>query len=264
MKIISTMNEGEYFQAAADAMQSSENATLEYLCDLMKSASETTACYPELLRINEAITKPYTINGVLVFIFALLLLIFPLSAVAGKASSFDIVTMTNGDSHQGTVAVESLSVNTGFGKISIPYHRLHSLKRGADKLPDLLTTRQGERFCGQIVESDMTMLRVLDATLTLATGDIAAISFASRGIRTSRRQTPDVIKSRFGDQFVARVLTRNLLFKTPTSLEIIDTGEIRFIDSMIPDEEDAPSTQITLAGGISGVVASLGTLHIGG
>ena len=95
----------------------------------------------------------------------------------------------------------------------------------------------------------MTMLRVLDVTLTLATGDIAAISFASRGIHTSRGQTPDVIKSRFGDQFVARVLTRNLLFKTPTSLEIIDTGEIRFIDSMISDEEDAPSMQITLVDG---------------
>ena len=40
MKKISTMNEGEYFQAAADAMQSPENATLEYLCDLMKSARE--------------------------------------------------------------------------------------------------------------------------------------------------------------------------------------------------------------------------------
>jgi formylglycine-generating enzyme required for sulfatase activity len=204
MKKISTMNEGGYFQTAADAM---------------------------------------------VFILGLLLLIFPLSAVAGKASGFDIVTMTNGDILQGTVAVESLSINTGFGKISIPYHRLHTVKKGAGKLPDLLTTRQGERFCGQIVESDMTMLRVLHATLTLATGDIAAISFASRGIRTSRRQTPDVIKSRFGDQFVARVLTRNLLFKTPTSLEIIDTGKIRFIDSMIPDEEDAPSTQITLVDG---------------
>ena len=40
MKKISTMNEGEYFRAAADAMQSPENATLEYLCDLMKSARE--------------------------------------------------------------------------------------------------------------------------------------------------------------------------------------------------------------------------------
>jgi hypothetical protein len=43
MKNISNMNEGEYFQAAADAMQSPENETLEYLCDLMKSASEAEA-----------------------------------------------------------------------------------------------------------------------------------------------------------------------------------------------------------------------------
>ena len=84
MKKISNMNEGEYFQTAADAM---------------------------------------------VFILALLLLIFPLSAVAGKAPGFDIVTMTNGDILQDTVAVESLSVNTGFGKISIPSTALFEKRR---------------------------------------------------------------------------------------------------------------------------------------
>ena len=40
MKKISNMHEGEYFQAAADAIQNQENTTLEYLCDLMKSARE--------------------------------------------------------------------------------------------------------------------------------------------------------------------------------------------------------------------------------
>ena len=190
----------------------------------------------------------------LALVIALLLLISPLSAVAGKASGFDIVTMTNGDIHQGTVAVESLSVNTGFGRISVPYHRLHTLKKGDGKHPDLLTTRQGERFYGEVVESEITMLRVLDASLPLATGDIAEIIFTPRGIRPSPRQTPDVIKSRFGDQFVARVLTRDLLFKTPTSIEIIDTGKIRFIDSISlpddePDEEEKPASQITLVDG---------------
>ena len=186
----------------------------------------------------------------LALVIALLLLISPLSAVAGKASGFDIVTMTNGDIHQGTVAVESLSVNTGFGRISVPYHRLHSLKKGDGKHPDLLTTRQGERFYGEVVESEITMLRVLDASLPLATGDIAEIIFAPRGIRPSPRQTPDVIKSRFGDQFAARVLTRDLLFKTSSSIEIIDSGKIRFIDSItLPDEENKPTTQITLVDG---------------
>lgn len=40
MKKIRKMSEGEYFQAAADAMQNPENTTLEYLCDLMTSASD--------------------------------------------------------------------------------------------------------------------------------------------------------------------------------------------------------------------------------
>jgi len=198
------------------------------------------------LRLQGVIEKLYTIIKFL----ALLLLISPLSAFSREASGFDIVTMTNGDIHQGTVAVESLSVKTGFGKISVPYHRLHTLKRGAGKHPDLLTTRQGGRFYGEVVESEITMLRVLDATLPLATSDIAAISFAPRGIRPSPRQTPDVIKSYFGDQFVARVLTRDLLFKTSSSIEIIDTGKIRFIDSIaLPDEEEMPTTQITLVDG---------------
>ena len=205
--------------------------------------------------MSVVIERPYITNRVLVFVLALLLLISPLSAVAGKASGFDIVTMKNGDIHQGTVAVESLSVNTGFGKISIPYHRLHTVKKGAGKLPDLLTTRQGERFYGEVVESEITMLRVLDATLPLAASDIAAISFAPRGIRPSSRQTPDVIKTSFGDQFVARVLTRDLLFKTSSSIEIIDTGKIRFIDRItVPDDErddeEKPTTQITLVDGV--------------
>ena len=204
--------------------------------------------------MSVVIEMPHITNRVQVFVLALLLLIFPLSAIAGKASGFDIVTMTNGDIHQGTAAVESLSVKTGFGNISIPYHRLHTLKRGAGKHPDLLTTRQGERFYGEVVESDMTMLRVLDATLPLAMSDIATISFAPRGIRPSPRQTPDVIKTNFGDQFVVRVLTRDLLFKTSSSIEILDTGKIRFIDSItLPDDEiddgEKPTTQVTQVDG---------------
>jgi len=180
----------------------------------------------------------------------LLLLIFPLPVLSGEASGFDIVTMANGDIHQGTVAVESLSIETGFGKISIPYHRLRTLNIGSGKHPSLLTTRQDERFYGRVVESEVIMLRVLDTTLPLATNDIAAINFASRGIRSAPRQAPDVIRSRFGDRSVARVLTRDLLFKSSSSIEIIDTGKIRFIDAITPDEDEGkPSVQITLMEG---------------
>ena len=200
--------------------------------------------------MSAVIERPHTINGLFVFMLALLLPIYPLSAVAGKPSGFDIVTMTNGDIHQGTVAVESLSIETGFGKISIPYYRLRTLDIGAGKRSCLLTTRQGERFYGRVVEREMTMLRVLDTTLPLATSDIASINFASRGIRSVLRQTPDVITTRFGDKFLARVLTRDLLFKTSSSIEIIDTGNIRFIDGItLPDEEGKPLAQITLMDG---------------
>jgi len=187
-------------------------------------------------------------------LLALLLLFFPISVFSDEASGFDIVTMKNGDIHQGTVAVESLSVNTGFGKISIPYYRLHSVKKGTGKLPDLLITRQGECFYGELVEGEITMLRVLDATLPLAASDIAVISFAPRGIRSSSLHTPDVIKTSFGDQFLAQVLSRDLLFKTSSSIEIIDAGKIRFIDRIaLPadevEEEGKPTTQITLVDG---------------
>ena len=203
--------------------------------------------------MSVVIERPHITNRVQVFVLALLL-ISPLPAFSGEPTGFDIITMTNGDIHQGTVAVESLSVNAGFGKISIPYHRLHSVKKSAGKHPDLLATRQGERFYGEVVETDITMLRVLDAILPLAISDIATIRFAPRGIRPSPRQTPDIIKTNFGDQFAVRVLTRDLLFKTPSSIGIIDTGKIRFIDRItVPDDEsdedEKPTTQITLEDG---------------
>ncbi len=188
----------------------------------------------------------------LLSLFALLL-ISPLSAIAGEASVFDIVTMKNGDIHQGTVAVESLSVNTGFGRISVPYHRLHRLKKGVGKQSDLLTTRQGEHFRGQVVESEITMLRVLDVTLPLPVDDVLSIIFASRGIQQAARHTPDVVTSNFGDRFLGRVINRSLLIKTSSSVEIIERDKIRFIDT-VPDDDDngdeeRPTAQITLTDG---------------
>ncbi|MEN8213464.1 MAG: formylglycine-generating enzyme family protein [Pseudomonadota bacterium] len=154
--------------------------------------------------------------------------------------------MKNGDIHQGTVAVESLSVETGVGRIAVPYNRLHTLERGGGRQPDMLISRQGERYYGQLVEAEVTMFRVLDATLQLSISDVAAISFASRGMRASSlRKTADAVITRFGDRFLARVLGRSLLLKRSSSIEIVDTEHVRFIDFISPDDDDKPSVQIT-------------------
>ena len=196
----------------------------------------------------------YSKQGVVEILLSLfaLLLIFPLPALAGKTSGFDIVTMKNGDIHQGTVAVESLSVNTGFGKISVPYHRLLRLKRGVGKQSDLLTTRQGEHFRGRVVESEITMLRVLDVTLPLLVDDVLSVIFASREIQQTARHTPDAVTSNFGDRFLARVINRSLLIKTSSSIALIERDKIRFIDTVLADDdgdEQRPTVQITLTDG---------------
>jgi formylglycine-generating enzyme required for sulfatase activity len=166
----------------------------------------------------------------------------------GIEQSFDIVTMKNGDIHQGTVATEFLSIETSLGKISIPYHRLHSLTTQNHKQSDSITTRPGEILYGKIIETEITMLRVLDSTLPLSINDIATINFASRGISSPLDPTPDVIKTQMGDQLMVRIITKDFLLKT-NSIQLFSSQNIRFIDSFSTEENDKPLIQITLKDG---------------
>ena len=185
--------------------------------------------------------------GVLLFIW----LLFP-KIVLSNDLGFDVVTMKNGDIHHGTVAIEYLHLKTSFGDISVPYHQLLllTLKTG-EKNQDQLITNQGEIIHGQIVSKELTIFRVLDVTLPLASKDIANISFASRGIPTSPAHlSPDIIKTNMGDQLLA-VIPQNVfpLQLNNNDKKTIAYKKIHFIDSVLTEDDEQPRVQVTLRDG---------------
>jgi len=194
------------------------------------------------------------------FLFSIVVLwiISSLSAFAKEGEQrkrgydgFDIVTMKNGDIHQGTVALENLLIKTDIADIVVPYHQLSHLEIGqsksssAQKYPDQLITRLGETINGQVVTQELTMFRVLDTTLPLDTKDILTIDFASRGIPMSPpHQSPDAIITHKGDQLLGTT-HKNIRLKNSTSDKTIKNQNIQYIDLASPDEEEI-HVQITL------------------
>lgn len=166
---------------------------------------------------------------------------------------FDVVTMRNGDIHHGTVAIEYLKIKTSFGEISVPYHQLLSLRlKTAKKAIQTaqLITREGEYINGQFNHKELTMFRVVDVTLPLASSDIARISFASRGIPSSpERLSPDIVKTNMGDQLLATLLENDFTLQVNTLSKTIPYQNIHSIDSVLTEEDDQPRVQVTLHNG---------------
>jgi formylglycine-generating enzyme required for sulfatase activity len=199
----------------------------------------------------------------LTFVFILLL---SLSTSAKQISGFDIVTMKNGDIHQGTAAIEFLSIKTPFATLAIPYHQLYRLKIGDKNTPDQLITHSGEILYGQVIDKEITMLRVLDATLPLATNSIASVTFASLASRAASQKADsktvqtkpslprlaqngmDIIKTRYGDQLLGNIASGDLILKSSTSMQLIKRNKIRFIDIATTEDKEI-LLQVTLLDG---------------
>ncbi len=176
-----------------------------------------------------------------------LLLMLYIAPFAGhaKTTGYDVVTLKNGDIYNGTVAQPRFTLNTEYGVVAIPYARMARLVLGEEGKPDHITTHFGDRFSGELQESELKVLRVLDPTLPVAVADINDIQFAHRTLRPKIHRTPDIVITQSGDNFSARVLTEGLMMNSQAGLKIVNPAEIQLLDVVSLNEGEDYLAQIT-------------------
>ncbi len=174
-----------------------------------------------------------TLCGLLWFLF--------ISTSTGYAapSGYDVVTLNNGDIHNGTVAQPRFTLKTDYGLVSIPYARMSSLVLGGGERPDRITTHFGDRFSGELQERELTVLRVLDPTLPVAIEDISDIQFAHRTLRPKIHKSPDIVITQSGDNFSARVVSEALMMSSQSGVKMLSPSDIQLLDvASLNDGED--------------------------
>lgn len=168
---------------------------------------------------------------------------------AAGNSGLDVIAMKNGDIHHGTVARENFSFETPFGEISVPYSLMAKLQTGNTRQPDRLETRSGDSFRGRILGEEITMLRILEATLPLKLDDIAEINFGIRPLRQHDTLPPDAVETRNGDQFLAHILLDELVLRGPETTRPLKRAQLHLIDFATLMDGEKHLAQVLLNGG---------------
>ena len=176
---------------------------------------------------------------------------FLLTGVAhsAKGLGFDVVTMQNGEIHNGTVARETFNLETSYGKVSIPYSRMAVLKIGKDQDLDRLVTRSGDTFSGKILDKEVKVLRTLDPMLPLHTEDIAEIIFTPRQVRIREVSAPHSVEMQNGDRYAATILSGDFILKGASSIHLVSHKNIQLIDIATLMDVDDQMLQVTLNDG---------------
>ena len=182
--------------------------------------------------------------------FFLVVLLCMVPVVSGGATrDFDLVAMRNGDIFNGSIEAEHFDLITDFGSISVPGHAVGEIRFGDSTSPDLLRTRSGDLYRGQLKPMDLVMERVLDSPLPLATRDIAVIFFASGQTISPEPPAPDLVETQSGEYFHARNITRELMIRSSSSVELMELSRVRHLDVIYSEEEQIVRAQFTLRDG---------------
>lgn len=181
----------------------------------------------------------------LVTLYVLLLIVLLSTTGYANTTGYDVVTLKNGDIHNGTVAQPRFTLMTDYGVVSIPYARMARLLLGGDGEPDRITTRFGDRFSGELQERVLTILRALHPTLPVAVEEIREIQFAHRTLRPKIYKTPDMVITQNDDNFSTRVISEELLMTGRDGLKIVNLSDIQLLDVMSLNEGEDYLAQIT-------------------
>ena len=166
-----------------------------------------------------------------------------------SATGFDVITMKNGDIHNGTAALERFTIKTSYGGVSIPYISMEKLTLGGIYGRDEIRTRMGELFSGKITDSEVMALRDSGPILPLDIADIAVIEFSPRQKIPANIPPSDAIETHSGDRFTGWILTKDYLLKSATSMQILDREKIRIIDIDSDRDQKVTSVQLTSGNG---------------
>jgi len=177
---------------------------------------------------------------------------FTLTGVANSAKGLgsDLVTMKNGEIHNGTVAKETFTLETSYGKVSIPYSLMAVLTIGSGQEPDRLVTRLGDTFSGRVRDKEVKVLRILDPMLPLHTDDITEIIFTPRQVRNRNLTAPHAVETQNGDRFAAQIFTGDFILKGASSIYLINRSKIQLIDIATLMDGDDQMVQVMLNDGL--------------
>lgn len=170
-------------------------------------------------------------------------------ALARQESGFDLVTLDNGDIHNGYVKQAEFSLQTPQGMVVVPLSLMRRLLIGVEGQPDRIVTALGDRFSGRLVNRELIVERVLDPTLPLALEDVTSVSFAPRSSRFRLKQAQDTVETRAGDLFAAQIATSSFLLKTPSSVRMISRSELFLMDLLTFEDDEGIRVRLTLNDG---------------
>jgi len=170
---------------------------------------------------------------------ALILCLLPPAPATAAEAAADLVVLRNGDIHQGTLQTPRLSLTTAYGTLSLPIERLTELRTngGAHRL----LTIEGERLTGALASSELRLSRVLGPPLVISAADLAQIRFTPRP-SAAATGAPDLIETRTGDLFRARVLNPVIRMTTATGTHEFPISTLHLLD--IEPEDDLLHAQI--------------------
>jgi len=177
-----------------------------------------------------------------------LILISTTAANAQGIGSLDVITQTNGDIHNGTLAAESLTIVAPYGEVTIPNSRMKTLqiKEYDGETTMVLRTRDGELFSGQLKSGNFTVLRPAEPPVAVSAEDIAEVEFGNRPTRSKRLPSPHAFEMTNGDIFRGHLKTSDLMIKNDVGLKTIKRDDLFLMDVVLREDALLPSLRTTL------------------
>jgi len=198
--------------------------------------------------------------------FLAVFLIASLEARGQGIGNLDLITQTNGDIHNGTLASEVFTLETPYGSVSIPYSQTKFLQRRTinDQMVLTLITREGERYSGQLADRAFTVLRPDEPPITVSQDDIAEVEFGERPSLAKKAYPPHAFQMTNGDLFRGRLLTGTFMVKSGMGLKTEERENIQAIDIHLRSDTPLPMARLFHHASAQGEIGHLlnGTLSL--
>jgi len=165
------------------------------------------------------------------------------TARAQGIGSLDVITETNGDIHNGTLASESFTLQAPYGAIDLPYGRIKSLFRKDETV--FFTTRDGERYSGRLEKRNFTVLRPGEPFITVSSEDIAEVEFGERLWRPRGKAPLQAFEMANGDRFRGHLRTDEFMVKTETGLKTVKHNLLSRAEIAKREDASFPSIRLT-------------------
>jgi len=163
------------------------------------------------------------------------------------AKDFDVITMNNGDIHNGVIDSQDFSIKTVLGLVVIPYTDMAELHLSSKPQRDRLLTQAGDIFKGDLEDVGITISRTLDPELPVTIDNISDIHFSRKENHQLDKTISVLVNSLYGDLFSTYFLTESIEITTPDKTISVTSNNIHTIDidSISDDEETRAQIRTT-------------------